>query len=137
MNSFSMAIGLAAVSGALVIAACAATGQPGTPAAARNAGQQCFNVRNVYNFHAVNDRTVLVEVGTSRMYELQIVGVCPDVDWTQRLAIRTTGGSSWVCSGMDAELVIPSPSGTQRCSVVGTRELSPAEVQAYRASRKH
>jgi ribonuclease HI len=37
----------------------------------------------------------------------------------------------------NAELVVPSPSGVERCPVVGTRELSPAEVQAYRASRKH
>jgi hypothetical protein len=136
MNLLSQTIGLAVVGGALIVAACAAT-EPGAPGPARAASQQCFNARNVYNFHAVNDRTVLVEVGTSRMYELQIVGVCPEIDWTQKLAIRTTGGSSWICRGMDAELVVPSPSGVERCPVVGTRELSPAEVQAYRASRKH
>jgi hypothetical protein len=137
MNELSKTIGLAGLLGTFVIAACVAT-EPGAPASAAAAKQQqCFNVRNVYNFHAVNDRTVLVEVGTSRMYELQIVGVCPEIDWTQKLAIRTTGGSSWICRGMDAELVVPSPSGTERCPVVGTRELTPAEVQAYRASRKH
>ena len=136
MNLYSKMIGIGVVAGAVVVAACAAT-QPGAPAPARAANQQCFNARTVYNFHAVNDRTVLVEVGTSRMYELQIVGVCPEIDWTQKLAIRATGGSSWICHGMDAELLLPSPSGLERCPVVGTRELSPAEVQAYRASRKH
>jgi hypothetical protein len=135
MNQLSKLTLFTGALGAVIVAACTAT-QAG-PARARAAGgQQCFNVRNVYNFHAVNDRTVYVEVGTSRIYELQIVGVCPEIDWTQRLAIRTTGGSSWVCRGMDAEIIVPSPSGTERCPVVGTRELTPAEVQAYRASRK-
>jgi hypothetical protein len=129
-------IGLAGTLGAVVVAACAADHPSAAPARAAGA-QQCFNVRSVHNFHAVNDRTVLVEVGTRRMYELQIVGVCPEIDWTQKLAIRTTGGSSWICRGMEAELVVPSPSGVERCPVVGTRELTPAEVQAYRASRKH
>jgi hypothetical protein len=135
MNQHWKSIGFVGTLGAVVIAACAAD-QPGAAPARAAGGQQCFNARNVYNFHAVNDRTVLVEVGTKRIYELQIVGVCPEIDWTQKLAIRTTGGSSWICRGMDAELVVPSPSGVERCPVVGTRELSPTEVQAYRASRK-
>jgi len=113
------------------------TAAPPAPAAQAAAGQgrQCFNASTVNSFHAVNEQTVLVTAGVKHMYELQIVGTCPDIDWTQRLALRSTGGSPWICQGLDAELIVPSPSGTQRCPVVGVRELSPAEVQAYRSSR--
>lgn len=136
MRKLPVFIFVAGIAGAVLVA-CAADGSQPARAAAADSARQCFNARNVYNFHAVDDRTVLVEVGTNRMYELQIVGVCPEIDWTQKLAIRTTGGSSWICRGLDAELVVPSPSGVERCPVVGTRELTPAEVQAYRASRRH
>ena len=135
MRKLPAFIFIAGVAGAALVA-CATDAPQAAGVAAADSAKQCFNARNVYNFHAVNDRTVLVEVGTNRMYELQIVGVCPEIDWTQKLAIRTTGGSSWICRGNDAELVVPSPSGIERCPVVGTRELTPAEVQAYRASRK-
>jgi hypothetical protein len=135
MSKLPVFIFIAGAAGAVLVA-CAADGPQPARAAAADSARQCFNARNVYNFHAVNDRTVLVEVGTKRIYELQIVGVCPEIDWTQKLAIRTTGGSSWICRGLDAELVVPSPSGVERCPVVGTRELTPAEVEAYRASRR-
>ena len=135
MRKLPAFIFVAGIAGAVLVA-CAADGSQPPREAAADSARQCFNARNVYNFHAVDDRTVLVEVGRNRMYELQIVGVCPEIDWTQKLAIRTTGGSSWICRGLDAELVVPSPSGVERCPVVGTRELSPAEVQAYRASRR-
>lgn len=108
---------------------------PGAQSAAARGGQ-CFSASQVNSFHAVDDRTVEVTVGTRRMYELQIVGTCPEIDWTQRIALRSRSGSSWVCSGMDAEILVPSPSGLERCPVVGVRQLSPAEVEAARARRK-
>ena len=132
MKSRWFAVGAIA---AMALTGCTATPPaPGAQAMAGH-GRQCFNASTVNSFHAVNDQTVLVKVGVKHMYELQIVGTCPDIDWTQRLALRSRGGSPWVCQGLDAELIVPSPSGTQRCPVVGVRELSPAEVQAYRASR--
>ena len=132
MKSRWFAVGAIA---AMVLTGCTATPPaPGAQAMAGH-GRQCFNASTVNSFHAVNDQTVLVKVGVKHMYELQIVGTCPEIDWTQRLALRSRGGSPWVCQGLDAELIVPSPSGTQRCPVVGVRELSPAEVQAYRASR--
>ena len=45
-------------------------------------------------------------------------------------------GSQRICSGRDAELLVPSPSGLQRCPVVGVRQLTPPEVEAYRARRR-
>jgi hypothetical protein len=79
---------------------------------------------------------VHVKVSASQVYELELFGDCPDVDWEQRIAIRSTGGSNWVCRGLDAELIVPSPIGPTRCPVSTIRRLSDEEVQAWRESRR-
>jgi hypothetical protein len=120
-----------------MLTACAMSNQQPQGQAARGAGQRCFLPSQVNGFNAVDSDTVQVTVGVNTIYELQIVGVCPDIDWSQRIGIRSTGGGSWICSGLDAELIVPSPMGVQRCPVTSVRRLSPAEVQAARAKRKH
>jgi hypothetical protein len=128
------AIGLSIAAVAGLAAACAATFDP--QEAASRSGRQCFNVSQVNGFDAIDRDTVQVTVGASQVYELELVGTCPEIDWSNRIAIRSTGGSSWICEGLDAELIVPSPSGTQRCPAIGVRKLTPVEVEALRAKRK-
>jgi hypothetical protein len=120
---------LAAV--AALLAACTNAPPPDAQRAAA-AGRQCFNAGTVNGFDAIDNDTVLVNVGVRGIYKLDIVGVCPDVDWTNRIGLRSTSGSSWVCEAMDAELLVPSPSGLQRCPVVGVQKLTPAQAQALK-----
>ena len=64
-----------------------------------------------------------------------LTGACTDLKWSNAVAVRTLGGSSWICQGVDAEIIVPSPSGTQRCLVTGVRQLSDAEAKALRYYR--
>ena len=125
MKLFAFCLPVAA--GAL--AACAQTNPPAQAAAG---GRQCFNALSVNDFDAIDNDTVLVKVGTRNIYKLDIVGVCPDIDWSQRIAIRATGGSSFICESMDAELLVPSPTGLQRCPVVGIQKLTPEQAAALK-----
>ena len=118
-----------------ILATACTTGNQQSAQAAQRDGRQCFNVAQVNGFHAIDRDTVQVTVGARTIYQLEIVGVCPDVDWSLRVGLRSTSGSSWVCSGLDAELIVPSPSGVQRCPVTGVRLLTPEEVEASRARR--
>ena len=119
-------------------AACTETGEPesasavSSQAAARPSGRQCFLPRQVNGFNALDDDTVYVSVGANDYYELELFGPCPDVDWEETIAIRSTGGSTWVCQGLDAELIVPSPLGAQRCPVSRVRKLADAEIRAWR-----
>jgi len=118
----------------IALAAGACTARDGADMAAAQAGdRQCFLPRQVSGFSSVDDETVHVTVGANNVYALEVVGVCPDIDWSQRIGIRARGGgSTWVCQGLDAEIIVPSPSGTQTCPVTAVRRLSDAEVQAWR-----
>ena len=121
-------------SAALVATCTGASPPPGTQVAAAS-GRQCFSASSVNGFDAIDDDTVLVTTGVRNVYQLEIVGVCPDVDWSLRIGLRSRSGSSWICEAIDAELLVPSPSGLQRCPVIGVKKLTPAEVQALKAKR--
>ena len=113
----------------------ACTSQPATTAAAASAPQQCFSAKSIYSFHAIGDESVDVVVGTRRVYRLDLTGACTNIRWTNAVAVRTLGGSSWICRGVDAEVIVPAPSGPERCLVTSVRQLSDAEARALRYYR--
>jgi Family of unknown function (DUF6491) len=115
---------------ALLLPAAFLVGSGAAPraAVAQQRGQQCFNVSSINSFSPAGRDKVDVRVGANRYYRLDLLGTCPDVDYSFRVAVRTRGGSSWICQGQDADLIVPDPSGTQTCPVTGVRELTPEEV---------
>ena len=128
---------LAATATALAAASCSTAAPP--PAEARFAGggeQQCVYTRNIRNFAPLDHNRVLVSAGANRTYQLELFATCPDIDWSQRIAFRSSSGSSWLCHGLDAELLVPSPIGLQRCPVLGVRRLTPEEAKAALAARR-
>ena len=83
----------------------------------------------VDGFAAPDEKTLYVRVGVRDVYRFDMFGTCPDLDWNQRLAL-VSRGSSWICSGMDAEVITHSPIGPQRCPVRHVRKLTPQEIAA-------
>ena len=119
----------AALLAACALASCAQQSAP--PASAISGGRECFSARSVSGFTAVDDDTVDVQVGSRRYYRLEIAGVCTNVNWVNAVALVARNGSSFICQGFDAELVVRDPGlGTQRCVVNSVRRLSDAEVKA-------
>ena len=116
---------------ATLTVACTAN-QPGQAQSAANAGRRCFLPQQVNGFDALDRDTVLVTIGARTTYQLDILGTCPEINWSNQIGIRSTGGGSWICEGMDAELLVPSPSGLQRCPVLGVKQLTPDEAKAAR-----
>ena len=115
------------------LAACAPTDGPASATAA--GARQCFRPQQVNGFSAEDRDTVYLNVGTRDIYRAEIVATCPEIDWSQRIAIRSTGGGSWICQGLDAEFIVPGPTHIDRCPVIDIRKLSDAEAQAFRQRR--
>lgn len=120
---------------AIAIGACS-TQTPAGQTAGVSRGQ-CFLPSQVTGFHAIDDDTVHVFVGANDVYTLDLAGPCPNVDWSLQVGIRSTGGSDWVCGGLDAELLVPDVSGmgTNRCMVTNIQKLDPDAARAARSSR--
>ena len=111
-----------AVVGGVAAVTSAAAQQP-------SSARQCFWSHQVNSFAAQGDRLVNLRVGVKDYFQLELMGPCPDVDWTQKIALVSRGGST-ICSGLDAEIVTPSPIGPQKCPVKSVRKLTPTEVAA-------
>lgn len=120
---------LVVAAAAALAAGCTAMDEP--ESASRAEGRECFRAAGVNSFTPVGRDAVNVRVDANDYYRLELIGTCPDIDWAWRIALRTRG-SNWVCRGYDAELVVPHPSGTQYCPVRTVRQLSDAEVEAFR-----
>ncbi|WP_395396414.1 DUF6491 family protein [Novosphingobium sp. BL-8A] len=94
--------------------------------------RQCFWANDVRNFRAVNSTTVNVRAGRD-VYRLDLMGICPDINWSERLGLVTTGTSS-ICSGAGLGTSIVTRRsggrGQQRCPVRAITVLTPEEVAA-------
>ncbi len=111
---------------AFATAGCATDGAQ--MASAESSGA-CFFASDVSGFSDAGPDKALVRVGTQRMWELTLSPGCPQVDYALRIGIRARGGTR-ICSGRNAELLVPYPSGNgfQSCLVQSVRQLSPEEV---------
>ena len=121
------AIGLAALAG------CAGTEDPnsaGSEGAARPA-PRCFLASNARNFRSVNSTTVHLRVGRRDFYRLDLLGPCPDIDFSLRLGLQTRG-SSQICvgSGLGTNIIVRGSRGPTRCAVRQITALTPEEVAA-------
>ena len=120
--------------GVATLAACAQ--QAASAPAAASSGRECFNARNISSFKAQGDNAVDIQVGVRRYYRMDLAGVCPNVNWANRVVVVTRSGSSWICEGFDAEIVVPDPGlGPQRCVVSSVRRLTDAEARALKYYR--
>jgi hypothetical protein len=91
--------------------------------------KQCFWAQQVNGFASSDDRFVQVRVGVKQVYQFEMFGHCTDVDWAQKIAIVSRGGSH-ICEGFDAEVITGSPIGAQRCLVRNIHKLTPEQVAA-------
>lgn len=114
-----------------LLAALALTGT--AQAAARK--DNCFYARNVSGWRAADDQTVYLRVGVKDVYQLDLMGRCSDINWNERIGIKSRG-SDWICSGLDAEIISPTSIGPQHCPVKTLRKLTPQEAAALPAKAR-
>lgn len=111
----------------LSLSACAAE-DDGTRSAASAQGRQCFWAGSVNGFRdAPGDDQIYIDVGVNETYLFQTFGSCPDLDFTEALALES-GPSNYVCDARDVDLIIPEPvAGPRKCPVRMIRKLEPGE----------
>lgn len=91
--------------------------------------RSCFWTRDVSSWSAADDRTVYIKVGVKDVYRLDLMGPCPDIDWSWKMGLESHGSSS-ICSALDATIIARSPIGPQRCPVREVTKLTPQEIAA-------
>lgn len=111
-----------AVIGAAALVASAA------PAREKPAGgaRECFQLAAVTGYSGARDDHVYVHAGPRETYLFKTLGPCPDLDWSEAIALDpATAGP--ICTGIDVDLIVPSTIGPRRCPVSMIRKLAPGE----------
>lgn len=135
MNALSRTKIGVAIAAALLAASCADS-PPDRPG--RAASNACFYARNVSSWAPMDRSVVNLRVNVSDYYQLTLLGDCPNIDWRMDVGLEHMGGD-WICSGLDAMLIVRQPGGgvpPLRCPVRSIRKLSPAEVQALQPNQR-
>jgi hypothetical protein len=120
---------------ALALFAVTALAGCGTTKKTASAPTDCFDAGAVSNYAAVDRETVNLRVGVNDFYQVKMLGVCPDINWTQKIGLSSTGGSR-VCTGLDLTIHVPGPTGPQECAADSIRKLSAEEVAALPKGQK-
>jgi hypothetical protein len=97
-------------------------------AAASASGRECFYLSQVNGYSHVKgsrDR-IRVSTGPNDRYEFEVFGPCPYLGDTEAMGFDQAGGGT-ICSGIDVDLIVPTPIGPQRCPVRMIRKLAPDE----------
>jgi hypothetical protein len=115
--------------GAIIGPAAAFSAQAATDKPAK-AGRACFYSEDLRNWRQVDDRTVNILAGGKQVFQLTLLGNCPDLRSATAIGVKTAFGGGFVCDGLDITLITPSPAGPRSCPVTGMRKLSPEEVAA-------
>jgi hypothetical protein len=120
-------------SGAAVLALAGLAGSwtPAAQAQGKADAKACFYSRNISSWAPVDRSTINIRVTVNDVYQLKLLGDCPNIDWVDSIGLQQRG-SSWICSGLDAEILAPQPGGTPaiRCPVTSIRKLSKEEAKA-------
>lgn len=119
-------LGLAALGGTWAVSA-AAQDKDHAPQPAK----ACFYARDISSWTAVDRSTVNLRVSVDDIYQLKLLGDCPNLDWVNGIGLEHRG-SSWICSGLDAVLLVRQPGEGLpiRCPVTSIRRLSREEAKA-------
>jgi len=129
ISKIALAITAVALLSSAAVTPATAGATPDAKAAAKPTRNQCFWTRNVTGFAAADEHTLNVRVNVKDVYQFEMFGPCPDIDWNQRIALVSRSGSS-ICDGMDAEVITHSALGPQRCQVRSVKKLTPEEIAA-------
>ncbi|WP_293678134.1 DUF6491 family protein [uncultured Phenylobacterium sp.] len=114
---------------AALLAAAAPVAAKSPVEAAESGTRQCFWASSVNGFASDDPRTVNVRVGVKDIYQFEMFGPCEDLDWNHSIAL-VSRGSSYICAGIDAEIISPSAIGPRRCAVRHIRKLTAEEIKA-------
>lgn len=94
-----------------------------------NAPRECFQMAEVSGYSHARNNQLYVHTGPSETYLFKTMGPCPDLDWSENIALDpTTAGP--ICTGIDIDLIVPSTIGPHRCPVSMIRKLAPGEKPA-------
>jgi len=113
---------LGLIAGAALLVAAASSAQ---------ASSTCLQEDNIWNFKALNDRTLIVEDNFHNKFRLNLLGTCAGLTFKEGLAIKSVGGTALSCiSAGDSIYERNMGTGRMQCPIRSVEPYTPAMQKA-------
>jgi len=94
----------------------------------------CLELGLVWNYKALNDRTLVVEDDAHRRFKLTLMGYCPNLPYKQRLGFKVFGGTELSCISKGDEVISRDLGFPYRCPITDIVPYTPAMEKADKAA---
>lgn len=124
----------------LALAAFAATLISGTMISGQAiAGGACLRQANIYNWNALNDRTIIVEDDFHQKFKLTLMTPCLHLQYRETIGFKSFGATALSCVSRGDDIVSRSMIGPQRCPISNiepyTADMEKADKAAAAAAK--
>lgn len=97
----------------------------------------CLELGRIYNWKALDNKTLIVEDDTHQKFKLSLMGYCPNLTFKERVAFKSIGGSQLTCLTRGDEVDVRDIGIPARCPIIGivsyTAEMEKADKAAAAA----
>lgn len=104
-----------------------------------HAAGACLRQSQIYNWTALDDRTVIVEDDFHKKFKLSLLTPCLNMQYHETLGFRTFGGTALSCVSKGDDVISGSQIGPQRCPIrtieLYTPEMEKADKDAAAAKK--
>ena len=103
-----------------------------TPAMADRA---CLRFGYIYNWNALNTRTLIVEDESHKKFKLGLIGICDNIRYHERLAFQSRGSLGISClEPGDAVITREFGIGPSKCAITSIEAYTPQMEAADKAA---
>jgi len=100
-----------------------------------SAQETCLRENQIWNWHAINDKTLIVENEIHQKFRLHLIGTCQDLRFYQRLAFKAVGGIGISCLTPGDQVISHDfATGPQRCAITRIEPYTHQMEEADRAA---
>jgi hypothetical protein len=95
----------------------------------------CLREENIYNWNAINDKTLIVEDSFHKKYRLGLIGVCSNLTFHEHLEFQAIGGDRMTCLSMGDQVITRDYAmGPEHCAITKIEYYTPQMEAADKAA---
>jgi Family of unknown function (DUF6491) len=98
------------------------------------AAPSCLELGRIWSWKVVDNKTLIVEDDTHQKFKMSLMGFCPDLQFKERIAFKSFGGTELSCLGSGDYVLARDIAIPDRCPITSVTPYTPAMEAADKAA---
>lgn len=98
------------------------------------ADRQCLVMDQIWNWHAVNDQTLIVEDNSHHKFKVSLMAPCINLTFKERIGFKSFGGTGLSCLSKGDDVLVRNPGFPERCPITDIQLYTPDMEKADKAA---